>query len=391
MPPGSRNLTRLAIAIALLGCDQAVPPTPSPTESPEPHHVRVWRTTENFDDPAVQAFRETVAAAQRALPGIAISHQDVPGGDMPAELDRTTTAGTAPDVILAGDDVLRPLAEGGRLVPLPDDVDTSRWPAAAVAASTIGTDRYLVPLAIRGVVLFMDPERVASAPESTTALLQLVEGGGRLGMTLNPFHAWGWWSAFGGQVVDDGGRCIAGPEVAEALAWLAQLRAAGAMVDPNPFLVQEAFAAGDLDAMVAGSWEFSALIAAGGEVAVADLPDGPRGPARPLVAVDGFGITAAGADASLAADVIRELAGEAAQSLYRDAAHWVPADGSLAGDDENLTALLGALRQGEPRPDPAVFDRYLKAFTPALNRVVLEGGDARTAVAAACEAMNGAR
>ena len=130
--------------------------------------------------------------------------------------------------------------------------------------------------------------KIATPPATTDELLAGVKDGtikaGFFGGTNGVYHNFGWWAAFGGQLMDDTGKCIADHDRCRrrASSTSPDLQAAGAKFYPNYDDMANAFKAGDIDLIVDGPWATGGYKTAVPTLGVAPMPAGPSGPAQPL-------------------------------------------------------------------------------------------------------------
>jgi arabinogalactan oligomer/maltooligosaccharide transport system substrate-binding protein len=205
----------------------------------------------------------------------------------------------------------------------------------------------------------------------------------------------GFYSAFGGTIIDSTYLCVADrtPGAADALDYLRQLVVAGASVyEVDRYsAMQNDFTAGRLDAIIDGNWTGADFRKAlGADLHLTPLPPGPVGASRPFVGVDGWFINAKRSNPSLATKVALALSDRAAQRTMSGTAAHVPADALVVATDPLAVDFTKAVAIGKARPTGRAFDAYWVPFRGAVVRVVVEGKNATAAVRTACSAMNAA-
>jgi maltose-binding protein MalE len=188
--------------------------------------------------------------------------------------------------------------------------------------------------------------------------------------------------------MDDTGKCTADQGgFAEALQFLADLKAAGATIDPDYTDMADPFKAGAYDAIVDGPWAAGGYVGALPNLAVAAMPAGPAGPSLPFTGVDGW-LVNPNSDTALATQVATQLVSPEAQKLFADIAYHIPASSLVAVDNPISNQFAAAVASGYPRPQSAAFGNFWGPFGNALNLVLDSGADPTEAVANACAEMN---
>ena len=130
-------------------------------------------------------------------------------------------------------------------------------------------------------------------------------------MITGPYFGWGLYSSFGGKIFDDTGKCAATANsgVADAIKFVADLKAAGALIDADYGKGNDAFKNGQIDIIFNGNWTLGDY-----KRRVRPLPS-PRsrpGPAKaaPLAGVDGWYINSASKVPDLAIAFAEEMVGQ---------------------------------------------------------------------------------
>lgn len=230
-------------------------------------------------------------------------------------------------------------------------------------------------------------------PLTVSGWLKALGEGRQLGFVAGgaaAYYAYGFYSAFGGRILDREGTCVADQGgVAQALAWIRQAADAGLVFFPDGGAAAAALAAGDIDGYIEGNWRFGDLRSAvGDDLGVVPGPSGPGGLFRPLTGVDGIVVNAASPHSKAALVSALALTTRENQRRWMQIAGHVPADRSIVIDDPRVAVYAAVTAFGVPRPQVPEFDNYWGPFTDAFNAVVFGGADAAVAVANACAAMN---
>lgn len=263
----------------------------------------------------------------------------------------------------------------------------------AIEGSKVDGVFYMVPESLKAVALWYDKSKVPTPPSTSDELLAAVKDGSvTVGINQGVYHQFGWTGAFGGELMDDSGKCTADAGgFADAFAYLKELKDAGAMFNTDGNALKSAFQTGDINAIIDGPWQTADFRTALGEnLAVAPIPAGPAGPANPFTGTDGWYINPNldPDQAKLAVDVALALTTpESMQVMTADAGH-VPADPEVQITDPITQGFADAAEAGLPRPQNPQFGNWWAPFGDALNKVVDTGADPATAVQEACTLMN---
>lgn len=367
--------------------------TPEPIETVEPVAVArgltLWHPfAENSPEEAIVTAQVERLRQQR--PELLLNVLRVDGPSLVFRFEAEAVAGGGPDVAIVANDVLGREARAGLLLS-PDDVarDDSE-PLQTPSVESVDGKGYGVRLTRTTVALFFNRERVAEAPATTQSLLDAARAGTKIVLARSAFHNFGFFGAFGGQLFDDTGRCIADAGgFAEALAYLDELRAAGVIFATSGDEAAEQFRSGQADIVVDGSWMLADFTAALGErLGVAPLPAGPAGPATPLIGGSSIVINASSQQPAEAVSLAVALAAPEAQQQLAEQTRALPGDAAIAVADPALGALAAAAMAGVWRPQRIELDAFWRPFDRALGEV-LDGDIAPPdAVAQACATMN---
>ena len=263
----------------------------------------------------------------------------------------------------------------------------------AIDGSKVDGSFYMVPESLKAVALWYDKSAIATPPADSDALLAGVQDGSiKLGINQGVYHQFGWTGAFGGQLMDDTGKCTAADGgFAEAFAYLKSLKDAGAVFNTDGGALKTQFQTGEINAIIDGPWQTADFrTALGDNLAVAPIPDGPEGPANPFTGTDGWYINP-NLDADqmqLAVDVALALTAPDAEQIFVDDAGHVPANPVVTISDPITQGFADAAEAGLPRPQNEQFNNWWGPFGDALNKVIDTGADPATAVSDACALMD---
>lgn len=406
----SRSLALLGATAILVAACSGGAATPAPTEAPSTApsaaptdaapatltgKLVLWHSYGSSGGGAeFKAFSRILEQVKAANPGLEIEALDVPFGDIYKKFETESAAGGGPDLFIAPNDSLGSQARGAFLEVLDGKIDATvaNSTDVSVAGSKVGGALYMVPESLKAVEMYYDSEKIPTPPATTDELLAAVKGGAKVGLITGPYFGWGFYGSFGGKIFDETGKCAATANsgVADAMKFVADLKAAGALVDADYGKVNDAFKNGEIDAIFNGNWTLGDYKSARPAVQVAPVPAGPGGNGSPLVGVDGYYINAASANKDLAIAVAEAMVDQAAQTIYVDVAGHVPANKSIAIIDPLVKQFSDAFALGMARPQGEEMNNYWGNFDNAWKEVLDKGTDPATAVAKACADMDAA-
>lgn len=339
-----------------------------------------------------KAFTRIVEGLQVANPDLKLTILEVPFSDIYKKFETESASGGGPDMFIGPNDSLGSEARGAFLADLTGKID----PVLAVtnevskAGSQVDGKYSMVPESLKAVAMYYDSVAVPTPPATTDELMAFVQGGGKVGVITGAYFGWGFYSAFGGAIFDDAGKCAATANsgVADAIKYVADLKAAGALVDADYGKVNDAFLNKEIDIMFNGNWTLGDYRAARPALAVGPVPAGPGGVAKTMTGVDGWYINAAGQNQDLAIAVASELVSQAAQTIEVDVAGHVPANTGISIIDPLVKSFSDAINAGDARPQREEMNNYWGNFDKAWADVLTAGTDPTAAVAEACAALD---
>jgi arabinogalactan oligomer/maltooligosaccharide transport system substrate-binding protein len=222
--------------------------------------------------------------------------------------------------------------------------------------------------------------------------MNLVKSGKKLGFVNNgAYYIWGFFSGFGGTLLDSNGKCIADQNTgfADALQYLADLQTAGATIDSDEGKLDTAFDQGNLDMIFEGPWELGDFEKAlGTKLGVVAEPTGPKGAFMPMMGIDGWYINPNSANKTAAIDLALYIFGQTGLTAYENTAGDPAARTDVTSTDPLVKSFADIAAAGYPRPQSAEFGNYWGPFGDALTAVVSGKATATAAVATACATMN---
>jgi arabinogalactan oligomer / maltooligosaccharide transport system substrate-binding protein len=339
-----------------------------------------------------KAFSRIVEGIQAANPDLDLTILEVPFSDLYTKFETESAAGGGPDMFIGPNDSLGGEARGAFLVDLTGKIDPvlAETNEVAKAGSQVDGKTFMVPESLKAVAMYYDSEAVPTPPATMDELLTWVQGGGKLGVLTGAYFGWGFYSAFGGAIFNEDGSCAATATtgVADALKFVSDLKAAGALVDADYGKVNDAFLNKEIDIMFNGNWTLGDYRAARPALAVGPMPEGPGGVAKTMTGVDGWYINAASPNQDLAIAVASLLVSKDAQTVEVDVAGHVPANTGISIIDPLVASFSDAINAGDARPQREEMNNYWGNFDKAWADVLTADADPTAAVAEACAALD---
>jgi arabinogalactan oligomer / maltooligosaccharide transport system substrate-binding protein len=338
------------------------------------------------------ALTKIVANAQAKYPDLKITVLNVPFNEIFDKYKTEVAAGGGPDMYVAPNDDLGNWARAGIVSELDTYLQgkTDAYSNVAVDGMKVDGKIYGVPESAKAVALYYNKSLIKDAPKTTDELLAAVKGGARLIQNESAYHMFGWFPAFGGQLMDGTNTCIADKAgFADAMQYLLDLKAAGAEYFTDSGAADTEFRSGKAAMIINGPWVLADYAKdLGDNLGVVPIPAGPKGPAGPLNGIDGFYINPNSKNIQSAVDLALFLTNADSSAIYtKDAGH-VPIRSDVTADDPNVAAFAVASSQGFPRPQSAEFGNYWGPFGDMVTKVIEGQSSAAQGVFEACAAMN---
>lgn len=339
-----------------------------------------------------KAFSRVLDNVKLANPDLKVTAQDIPFNDIFTKFQTESAAGGGPDLFIAPNDPFGDMVRGGFLTDLTGKLDDvlANTSDVAIGGATVDGKLYMVPEGLKAVAMYYDAKRIPTPPATTAELLQLVKDGAKVGMIDGAYFGWGFYNGFGGKIFDDTNKCAATANsgVADAISFVKELKAAGALVDPDYGKVNDAFKNGQIDLIFNGNWTLGDYRAARPDAAIAPVPAGPAGVSATMTGVDGWYINAASQNQDLALGFAKAMTDASAQGIYADIAGHVPANKNVSIVDPLVKSFADAVYAGDPRPQVKEFGNYWGAFGDAWRQILDANADPATAIATACTTMD---
>lgn len=349
----------------------------------------------------VQALNKLIANVEAANPDLDVESIFVTfdGEAIFNNFEKEAAVGGGPDMFIAPNDRLGREVRGNYFADLTGKIDDvlAQTSDVAVEGSKVDGKVFMVPESLKAVALYYDSEKIPTPPASADDLLALAKAGGKVGVISGAYFGWGWYSAYGGAIFDDTGKCAATANsgVADAMNFVKSVNAEpSAIVDSNYNKVNDPFIAKDIDLILTGNWALADYRKARPALAVAPFPSGPGGDGRSMTGTDGWYINAAVSEEqqALAIEVAKYFVSAESQQIMVDMAGHVPANKSVSATDTLVKAFTDAVYKGFPRPQTPEFDQYWAPFGDAWTKAVPDdesaGQDPAGLVATACTTMD---
>lgn len=305
--------------------------------------------------------------------------------------------GSGPDLLLTPNDWLGELAREGYIKNINTELvgKLTAFETTAVEGMKYMGSLYGVPESAKAVALYYNKLRIPDPPETTSELISLVASGKKLvianGNAGGAYFNFGLYGAFGGQLMDATGRCIADQGgFVEAMQYLVALNNAGAVVigdSWNEGVLK--YRTGEIDFLIDGPWYLEDNRAAlGVNTGVVPLPIGPSGPSLPLNGIDGFFINPISLRTADAVEVALQMVTQLNSQIFTNVGGHIPVRTDVTSVDPLINAFRLASATGLPRPQQAELVNYWVPFGEMMTEVLAGTVDPITGIRHACEEMN---
>ncbi len=327
-----------------------------------------------------------------AHPNVKITVLEVPFDQLFNKYETDTAAGGGPDMFTAPNDNLGSEVRAGVVAPIDALVKgkLAGYTQAGIDGVTVDGKMYAVPGIAKAVGLYYNKSTVPTPPATTADLLSMVKAGKKFGLNIGAYFMFGFWSGFGGTLMDSTGKCVADQGgYADALSYFNDLKAAGADFDTDEGKLETAFTQGQLDMVVTGPWVLGDFEKAlGSKLAVAPLPAGPKGASKAMMGIDGWYINPNSKNQQAAVDFGLYAFGKDGLTLYENNAGDPAARSDVTATDPLVKAFADIAAGGYPRPQSAEFGNYWGPFGDMITASLAGKAAPADAVVTACKTMN---
>ena len=196
--------------------------------------ITIWHSFESGSTDET-AFIQVIQNAEAANPGLTVITEFHLFGDLINDYKAAVDAGGGPDMYLANSDEIGDLARRGYILNIDSYLQgqLTNVQQNAIDGVRVNGQLYGVPENAKAVGLFYNKSMVPTPPTTTTELLSLLQSGETLTSPYaGSYWFFGFWNAFGGQIMDGDGHCIATQGgIVPAMQYLVSLKNAGASLD----------------------------------------------------------------------------------------------------------------------------------------------------------------
>ena len=342
------------------------------------------------------ALQQVVTDALTANPGLTVTLINVPFNQIYDLYQTQVLSGAGPDMFVAPNDELGNHVRSGVVTNVDDYLQgrLTNVHTTAIEGMKVNNNLYGVPESAKAVALFYRKSDVPTPPATTADLLALVQSGDKLiiydGVGGGDYFNFGFWGAFGGQLMDETGRCIADRDgFTQAMEFLVELQNAGAIISSDYGQANDMFKTGAADMLINGPWALKDLEAAlGNNLGLTPIPDGPVNPASPLNGTDGFYINPNTGNFTSTVELALFMANQSSSQTFTDVGGHVPIRTDVVSSDPLLNTFSLASSQGFPRPQNQELNNYWGPFGDMLQNVFGGVVQPQTGVMTACDSMN---
>jgi arabinogalactan oligomer / maltooligosaccharide transport system substrate-binding protein len=327
-------------------------------------------------------------------PNVTINLLEIPFDQCYTKYETDTAAGGGPDMFTAPNDNLGSEVRANLIAPIDSLLQgkLDGYTQAGIAGVTVDGKIYAVPGIAKAVGVFYNKSTVPTPPATTDDLMALVKAGKKVGFINNgAYFIWGFWSGFGGTLMDSTGKCVADQTTgyADALQYLADFQKAGGTIYTDEGKAETAFEQGQLDVIFDGPWVLGDFEKAlGANLGATTEPAGPKGPMMPMMGIDGWYINPNSQNQTAAVAAALYFFGKDGLTTYENTAGDPGARSDVTSTDPLVTEFATIAAGGFPRPQSAEFGNYWGPFGDAMTAVFSGKATATAAVATACATMN---
>ena len=370
----------LASSMVLSACGAAatptaVPPTAvPPPPTPKPVEVTLWHAYgTGSTEEATMTELAKAASASSDLAGIKINVLQIPFNDIFNKYRTDVAAGGGPSMFIAPNDSLGDDARGKLIADITDLAKgkLDGFGKLSVDGMSLDGKLYGIPESLKAMALYYNKDLLKEVPKTTDDLLKVVQGGTKVSIVLGCYQGWGFYNSFGAKIFDDKNAFVNTPEnqanLTAAYKYFNDLWAIAkkAGVPKGDGDAAPLFQEGKIAAMTNGNWALGDYKKAlGDKLGVAPLPAGPKGPASPLLGVDGFYFNPNNkADTAQAAlKVALFLTNAASQKTMAEKAGHVPVRTGITYTNPGVKAFEDVLAVSQVRPQSISMGKYWGNF-----------------------------
>jgi arabinogalactan oligomer/maltooligosaccharide transport system substrate-binding protein len=348
------------------------PVAPAATEAPTAvtvTEVTLWHAygTGSAEE---AALTKLLAQAAIDMPDIKINVLQVPFNDIFNKYRTDVAAGSGPDMFVAPNDSL---GDDSRANLVADITDLAKGKLDGVSqlgidGMTVDGKLYGIPESMKALAFWYNTDMLKTPPATTDDLLKLMQGGTPISFSYGCYQDYGFFSAFGGNIFDDKWTVVAdqGTGVSDAMTWLNTIyqiskKNSWPKTDTDGLAP---FTEGKMAGITNGNWAMGDYKKAlGDKLAVAPLPAGPKGPAKPMLGIDGFYFNPNSQNKEAALKVALYLTNAKSQTVMMNEAGHVPVRTDVTITDPLIKGLVTAFNTGATiRPQVPQLNLYWSNF-----------------------------
>src|SRR5437762_13450651 len=229
------------------------------------------------------ALNQLITKIKADNPSATITVLQVPFDQVFNKFQTEAAAGGGPDLFTAPNDELGNEVRANLLLALDDKLKGKLDKVAPLGVDGLKVNGklYGVPMLFKAVALYYNKDKVPTPPKTTDELMTMLKAGKTLGQNENAYDMFGWSTAFGGNLMDSSGKCVADQAGwADAFTYNLALKQAGAKFETDGGRADTSFRAGQVDMIINGPWVLGDYKKdLGAKLGVAPIPAGPKGKA----------------------------------------------------------------------------------------------------------------
>ncbi len=385
-PPGGKDVP-YAVFVKRIAAMVKVPVKAGAEPTGITGEITIWHS---YDEVRAEALKKLVEQAAASNPGATIDLVAQTPADLADKLVVAVAAGEGPDLVLAGNDRLGEWAEAGIIQPI-DELATPSTAILPIALQSVrlAGQTFGVPQSLSQVALFYNRDKLPEPPATLKELPSVIrEFKLPVSLANTPYHAFGFFTAFGGQLMDAQGRCTATEGgFVDAMNYFRQLQEIGVEFVPAD-VAAERFEHFDSALIVDGPWHIARFRSSHeSSLAAAPLPAGPELPARPLLVVDAYFLIANSDNPANAVKLAALLTDVEALATLASEALLVPARMDVPVEDL-LDSFRAAAAASTIWPQLPQFDAWWGPFQQMMLSVLDAGANPAGEIKKACAQMD---
>lgn len=346
--------------------------TTAPTEAPTaaaPAEVTFWHA---YGTGSAEEKALTMALQEAAtdLPNIKINVLQIPFNDIFNKYSTDVAAGGGPDMFIAPNDNLGSEARAGLIADITDLTagKLDGYSQTAIDGMSLDGKLYGVPESLKAVLFWYNKDMIQTPPATTDDLKALMDAGTAVDIVYNCYHDFGFFNAFGAKIFDENWKVVADQNtgMADAMTYLNSIYQ---IAKKNGWPLDDAkglapFQQGQIAAIGNGNWAMNDYRSTlGDKLGVAPLPAGPKGPAAPMLGVDGFYFNPNSENQDAALQVALYLTSPKIQKIMSENAGHAPARTDVEITDPLMKDVLAAFQVGNTiRPQVDQLGLYWSNF-----------------------------